>query len=157
MDMSQSKKAANNRKAVNKIAALDKNSATFVVATRILIMVIAECLIGLGLKCFNDLFKTDPSRAARFALNAVPVLKWIFIALSVLAAVYLVITIVKKIDTSAYFVTPLMIFAVMMSMAATLVLFNRFTSATYLFWIAAGIVCVFFALYYIYTILMYKK
>ena len=154
MDMAQSKKISTKKNAANKMSALSKSKATGLVEIRIVIMVLVELVIGLVL---NYLRKSDMMVTLRFHQHVLPVLRYVFAAFALAAAAYFIITVVKNIDTSAHVVTPFMLFAIAMSFAVTAAFFDRFLSAPYLFWIAAAIVCVFFALYYVYTVLMYKK
>lgn len=151
--MAQNKK--NNGKAVaaNKMAALDKKSASYIVTVRVIIMVVIELFIGLAM----TYLKKDALRSAKFYNHVRPVLVYVFAAFALLAAAYFIYTIVKETDTSVHVITPFMLFAIAMSFAVTIAFFTLFMKATYLFWIAAAIVCVFFALYYVYTVLMYKK
>ena len=155
MDMAQSKKATKkNMASANKMASLDKNKATRIVALRILIIVIVDLAVGILLKRQAGL---EPVAALNFHNNVLPILKYVFAGLVILSAAYVIFTLLKHIDTSAHIMTPLMIFAVAMYLAVTAVFLDKFTSAPYLFWTMTVLVSVLFAVYYIYTVLMYKK
>ena len=153
MNMAQSKKVSK-KNISSRIAALDKDSASRLVTIRILIMIAVEVFIGWSLHFLSS----DWERGYAFRMSAAfTVLKILFAVFALAAAAYFVITLVKNIDTSADVVTPFMLFAIAMSFAVTIAFYDRFFFNQYLFWIAAAIVVVFFALYYIYTVLMYKK
>lgn len=153
MDMAQTKKAIKNR-SENKIASLGKGKATSLVKARVAILAGAEIIIGAALTALK---KTDLLVLNSFYNKVLPVLRYVFAALALAAAAYLIVSIVKNIDTSADVVTPSMVFAIVMSLAVTAAFFGRFIMSTYLFWIAAAVLCVLFAVYYVYTVLMYKK
>ncbi len=153
MDMAQTKKGMNNRTA-NKIASLGKDKATSLVKARVAILVLSEIVIGAVLTALK---KTDLHVLLSFHNKTLPVLRYVFAVLALVAAAYLIVSIVKNRDTSADVLTPSMVFAIVMSLAVTVAFFGRFIISTYLFWIAAAVLCILFAVYYVYTILMYKK
>ena len=147
-------KNTSNKEPVNKMMALDKGTATRIVALRILIIALVDVFVGVSV---NALGKLEPEPGVVFHLHVLPILKYVFAAFVLLSAAYAVYTIVKKIDTSAYIVTPLMLFAIAMYFAVTAAFLEKFISAPYLFWTMTLVVSVLFAVYYIYTVLMYKK
>ena len=138
----------------NKMMSLPKDKASTIVAIRILIILLVDIAVGCAL---STLSKLEPSEGLYFQFSVLPIVKYVCAALVLLAAVYAVIMIVKKVDTSAHIMTPLMIFAVALYLAVTAAFLDRFIAAPYLFWTMTIVVSVLFAVYYIYTILMYKK
>lgn len=154
MDMAQTKKAIKNNRSKKKIASLDKEKATSLVKARIAILAGAEIIIGAALTALK---KTDLLVLNSFHNKALPVLRYVLAALALAAAAYLIVSIVKDLDTSADVMTPSMVFAIVMSLAVTVAFFDRLIISTYLFWIAAAVLCILFTVYYVYTVLMYKK
>ena len=155
MNMANSKKLSEKKLLNNSnMKRLDKKAATRLVVIRLLIIILFDLAIGFGL---NYLRTCDMMITLNFHQNVLPVLRYVFAGVVLLAAAYVVMMIIKKVDSSAHVVTPLMIFAFAMILAITAAFFDRFQSAPYLYWIMAILVGVFFAVYYIYTILMYKK
>lgn len=154
MNMAKANKIPSKRVPCNKMMALDKNSATRIVLLRILIIILVDILVGTAV---GSLAKLEPEPALNFHLHVLPILKYVFAALLILAAAYVVVMLLKKVDTSAHVVTPLMVFAVALYLAVTAAFLDRFINAPYLFWTLTLVISVLFAVYYIYTILMYKK
>ena len=94
MNMAKSDKMVN--KNANKMNTLGKMEAGRIVLFRILIIVLADIIVG----SLFDFVKADAMRELAFHLNVHPVLKVAFGALFALSAVYFVVTLVKKVDTS---------------------------------------------------------
>ena len=84
-------------------------------------------------------------------------LRILFPALLACAVVYLVVTLARKTDTSAYWVTPAMLTAVALYLAVTVLFFDKFWVFPPVFYVMTVIVSLLFAVYYIYTILLYRK
>ncbi len=84
-------------------------------------------------------------------------LKIVFPVLLACAVIYLVVTLVRKTDTSAHWVTPLMLTAVALYLTVTALFFDKFWVFPPMFYVMTVIVSLLFAVYYIYTILLYKK
>jgi len=160
MNMTQSNRMLEGYKMGNRMAKLDKKEAGKIVFFRILIMVLVCAAVGIF---FNSLIHSTAVNAAgftaeyTFAVKVLPVLRIVFAALIVLSAAYLVYTIVKKVDTSTHIVTPYMLFAVFMYLGVFAGFYNRFRETPFLFWTLTVVLAVFFAVYYLYTVLMYKK
>ena len=153
MNMAETRKINLKKAGATKMSQLDKKSASALITLRVFIMAVVELFIGLTL----SFLKKDAIRSAKFFNHVRPVLIYVFAAFVLAAAAYFIIAIVKELDTSVHVVTPFMLFAIAMSTAVVTAFYTLFMRATYLFWIGAVIVCVFFALFYIYTVLMYKK
>lgn len=150
MDMAQKKNlSVKNEKA----GSLDKEKATRLVITRIIIIIIADLLVASAFRFIN----TNANRQYYFHFNVLPVLKYVVAALVVISAAYWIITLVKKVDTSTHVMTPFMIFAFCMFLAVTVAFFDRFANTPFLFWTMIIVASVLFAVYYIYNILFYKK
>ena len=66
-------------------------------------------------------------------------------------------TLIRKTDTSAYWVTPAMLTAVALYLTVTVLFFDKFWVYPPLFYVMTVIVSLLFAVYYIYTILLYRK
>ncbi|MBE6542389.1 MAG: hypothetical protein E7672_08080 [Ruminococcaceae bacterium] len=137
----------------NKMSSLDKRKAGKIVLIRILIILFTDIIIS----SLFDFIKSEATREFFFHMNIHTPLKFISAIILVLAAVYFIYTYVKKIDTSAYYITPAMITAIALYIFATVILFEQFVTTPFLFYTMTVIVSVLFAVYYIYTILLYKK
>lgn len=151
-------KIQNNKPLFNqtKIGKLSKDEAGKIIFWRILIIAVVDLLVA----SFFDYITHSPAEVeGPFYMNVRPVLNWVFWGLVALSVVYFVIVLVKKIDTSAHIMTPEMILAATLYFAivTTGVFYNMFRITPYLFYTMTMIVSVLFAVYYIYTILLYKK
>lgn len=133
----------------NKAAGLSREEAGKVVTYRILILVLVDFIIGSLL----DYVRADGNREYSFVFNVCPVLVWIFGAMAVAAAGYLVWSLVKKVDTRRHPVTPAMLFALCLFLFIATLFYK---SLTFMFLIALLVIgSVLFAMYYIYTNLLY--
>lgn len=128
---------------------LTREEAGKVVTYRILILVLADFLIGTLL----DYVRADGSREYAFVFNVCPVLVWVFGVMTLGAAAYLVWSLVKKIDTKRYPITPAMIFALCFFLFAATLFYKSLTFTLMLAVLVIG--SVLFALYYIYSNLLY--
>ena len=137
----------------NKMSSLDKNNAGKIVRIRILILLITDIIVSF---LFNFI-KSEAMREYFFHMTLQTPLKFISGAILVLAVAYLIFTYVKKIDTSAHFITPAMIATISLYLFATIMFFEPFRTTPFLFYTLTVIVTVLFVVYYIYTILLYKK
>lgn len=151
MDMAKSNKITKNTG--NKMTSLDKSGAGRIVFFRILIIIITDIIVS----SIFDFINTDASRQYAFHMDIQTPVTIVCGILTVLAAAYLIVTKLKKIDTSAQYMTPAMITAVALYLLVTSVFFDSFTTSPFLFYTMTVIVSVLFAVYYIYTILLYKK
>lgn len=151
--MSNVKKNVGN---ANKISKLKKEAAGKIIFFRILIILIVDLVVA---SVFDYLIHCPGEIELNFYMNIRPVLCYVFWALFALSVVYWVLTIVKKFDTSAHVMTPAMISAVTLylSIMVTSVFYDMFKVSPYLFYTMTVIASVLFAVYYVYTVLLYKK
>ena len=80
-----------------------------------------------------------------------------FPALLLIAAAYLAFTLIRRTDTSAWWITPAMLTAVALYLTVIVLFFDKFWVYPPLFYVMTIIVSLLFAVYYIYTILLYRK
>ena len=118
---------------------LSREEAGKIVTYRILILVLADFIIGSLL----DYVRADSNR----------VLVWVFGAMALAACGYLVWSLVKKTDTRRYPITPAMIFALCFFLFAATLFYKSLTFTLMLAGLVIG--SVLFALYYIYMNLLY--
>ena len=128
---------------------LSKDEAYKVVTYRVLIILLADIIIGSLL----DFVRADSTREFTFVFNVCPWLTWVFGALCAVAAGYFVWSLVKKVDTRRYPMTPAMVFALCLFLFAVVLLYRYLTMVMILS--AMIIASVLFVLYYIYTNLLY--
>lgn len=149
---------ANNKNVItpNKISRLKKDDAGKIIFWRILIIVIVDLLVA---SAFDYLIHSPAEVEYNFYMNIRPVLCIVFWALFALSVAYYVLTIIKKMDTSAHIMTPAMITActLYLSIMTTGFLYDMFKMTPYLFYTMTIIASVLFAVYYVYTVLLYKK
>lgn len=132
-----------------KAKTFSREEAGKVVTYRILILVLADFIIGSLL----DYIRADGKREYSFVFDVSPVLVWVFGAMALASAGYLIWTLVKKTDTRRYPVTPAMLFALCFFLFAATLFYK---SLTFMFLVAVMVIgSVLFALYYIYTNLLY--
>lgn len=143
------KTKANNQKAT---VLTEKNGAGRVVLFRTLIIILADLIMA----SLFDFVKSNANRELAFHLNVHPVLKVVFGVLFALSIVYLVITLVKKIDTSKHYMTPLMITGLTLFMFASIMAYDQLRNSPFLFYTAMIIGSVLYVVYYVYTKLLYK-
>ena len=151
--MAKATKAAGKVGGGNKMNAMSKSKAGQVVLVRILVVVLLAIVVGTLL----DFVRADAVREFPFHTNVLPVLRIVFPVLLVCAAAYLALTVAKKIDTSAHWVTPGMLVFIALYLSATVLLYDRLMLFPPLFYTVTVIGCVLIAVYYIYTVLLYKK
>lgn len=149
MDMAKSTKVS----AKNNMTSLNKGKAGRIVFVRILIIALVDIIVS----SLFDFVGGEAMRELEFHRHVHTPLKYAFGVLLVLAVAFLVYTLVKKIDTSAWFMTPVMITAVSLYLFVTAMLYERFRTTPFLFYTMTVVVSVLFAVYYIYTVIMYKK
>lgn len=139
-----------------KISKMSKDDAGKIIFWRILIIAVVDLIVA---SLFDYITHSPAEVEGPFYMNVRPVLNIVFWALFALSVVYFIITIVKKIDTSAHVMTPEMISAgtLFLAVMTTGAFYNMFRITPYLFYTMTVIVSVLFAVYYIYTILLYKK
>lgn len=139
-----------------KIATLKRAEAKKLVLLRVLVILVVDIAVCI---CFNHLIHSPAEVEYTFYTQIRPVLFWFFIALTVAAVVYLIVTLVKKIDTSAKVLTPAMICAISIYLAilTNSFFYTRFRQSPYLFYTMTIIASVLFVVYYVYTVLLYKK
>ena len=132
---------------------LNKGKAGRIVFVRILIIVLVDLIVS----SLFDFVGGEATRELEFHRHIHTPLKYAFGVLLVLAVAYFVYTLVKKIDTSTWMMTPAMITAVALYLFVTAMLYENFRTTPFLFYTMTVVVSVLFAIYYIYTILFYKK
>ena len=132
---------------------LSKGKAGRIVFIRILIIILVDVIVS----SLFDFVGSEAMRELEFHRHIHTPLKYVLAVLLVLSIAFLVYTLIKKIDTSAWFMTPVMITAVCLYLFVTAMLYERFRTTPFLFYTMTVVVSVLFAVYYIYTILMYKK
>lgn len=136
----------------NKMKAVSKSRAGQIVLVRILVIVLVAVVVGI----LFDFVRSDAIREFPFHTYTLPVLRLVFPVLLAAAVAYLVVTVWKRIDTSTHWVTPEMLVGIGFYLSLTAVFYDRFTSFPPLFYTVSVIGCVLFAVYYIYTVLLYK-
>ena len=152
MNMAKSNKVISG-KAGNKMMTLDKAKAGRIVFFRALIILLVDIVVS----SLFEYIKDEANRHLVFHTDLQLPLTIVFGVLTAAAAGYLVITHVKKIDTSAQYMTPLMIAAVALYLFVTVLLFDQFAVTPFLFYTMTVIVSVLFVVYYVYTTILYKK
>lgn len=150
MDMA---KSTNVGSAKNNMMSLDKGKAARIVFVRVLIIALVDIIVS----SLFDFVGADAMREYAFHLNVHTPLKYIFGVVLVLAAAFLVYTIVKKVDTSAWYMTPMMTGALALYLFVTAMFYDRFRTTPFLFYTMTVVGSILFVVYYIYTVLMYKK
>lgn len=128
---------------------LSKDEASKVVALRILIILAADIIIGSLL----DFVRADATREYNFVFNVCPWLTWVFGVICAASAGYFVWSLVKKTDTRKHPMTPAMTFALCLFLFAIVLLYKSLTMVMIMS--AMVIASVLFAVYYIYTNLLY--
>ena len=151
MDMAKSDKIVN--KNSNKMNALGKSEAGRIVLFRILIILLADIITG----SLFDFVKSEANRELAFHLNVHPILKIVSSAVLALAAVYFVFMLVKKVDTSAHIMTPAMTLGLAIFLFTSVMFYDHFRNTPFLFYTIMVIGSVLYAVYYIYTIMLYKR
>lgn len=137
----------------NKMSSLSKNEAGRIVLFRILIIILADIIVA----SLFDFVKGEANRELFFHESLLPTFQIVFGVALGLSLVYLAITLLKRIDTSAHYMTPAMITALALYLFVTAMLYDRFRGVPILFYTMTVIASVLFVVYYIYTILLYKK
>ena len=132
-----------------KKGALTREEAGTVVTYRVLIIVLADIIMGTLL----DFIHFDSHRETTFVFKLCPILIWVFGSLTVAALAYLIWSVVKKVDTRRHPMTPFMIFALCLFLFAVTLLYKSLTPVMILS--VMIIASVLFVLYYIYTNLLY--
>lgn len=128
---------------------LSREEAGQVVALRILIILVADIIIGSLL----DFIRADNTREFAFVFDVCPWLTWVFGVIFAASAGYFVWSLVKKVDTRKQPMTPAMIFALCLYLFAIVLLYKYLTMVMILS--VMVIASVLFAVYYIYTNLLY--
>ena len=139
----------------NNMATVSRAKAEEVVLVRILIIALVDIIVSMLFKSVGP--RSSASRVTAFHMQVLPVLKIVFPALLLCAVVFLIVTLLKKIDTSAWWVTPVMLTAVALYLTVAVLFFDSFWNFPAMFYVMTVIVSVLFAVYYIYTILLYRK
>jgi len=132
---------------------LGKMEAGRIVLFRILIIVLADIITG----SLFDFVKAEATRELAFHLNVHPVLKVVFSVVFALAAIYFVVMLVKKVDTSAHIMTPEMVLGLAFFLFTSAMFYDHFRNTPFLFYTIMVIGSVLYAVYYIYTIMLYKR
>ncbi len=132
---------------------LDKTRAGKIVALRILLI----ALFDLAVIVLFNFVRGEANRELAFHAKVLPVLRIVSLVLLVAALAYWVITLIKRVDTSAHPVTPLMLVAAFAHLLATSLLYDKFRITPFLFYTMTIIVSILFVVYYVYTILLYRK
>lgn len=150
MDMA---KSTNVSSAKNNMMSLNKGKAARIVFVRVLIIALVDIIVS----SLFDFVGGEAMRELEFHRHVNTPLKYVFGVLFVLSIAFLVYTIVKKIDASAWYMTPFMISAASLYLFVTAVFYDRFRTTPFLFYTMTIVASVLFTVYYIYTVLMYKK
>ena len=137
----------------NKMMSLSKDDAGKIVTFRSIIYII---IAFISASTF-DYVKAEAMREFNFHQNVLPIIGYVSGGLLVLSLAYLVITVVKKIDTSAHYVTPAMLSAIFAYVLGTVLLYDKFRVAPTFFYAFTAIACVLVILYYVYIVLFYKN
>ncbi len=137
----------------NKMMTLNREAAGRVVFVRILIFV----LVAFITASYFDYVKAEAMREFEFHQNTLPIILYVSAACLLLSAGYLVFTIIKKIDTSAHYVTPTMLAAISAYVLAFAVFYDKIRMAPSFFYTLSAIACVLVIVYYVYIVLLYKK
>ena len=152
MNMAKSNKI-NSVIAGNKMMSLGKAKVCRIIFFRALIILLVDIVVS----SLFEFIKDDGNRHYVFHIDIQLPLTIAFGVLTAAAAVYRALTFVKKIDTSAHYMTPAMIVAVTLYLFVTTMFYEQFRTTPFLFYTMTVIASVLFAVYYIYTILLYKK
>lgn len=149
-------KKKNNTYKPRNVDRLSKDSASMLVFIRIVIILVVDIAVCW---LFSELKRSPGEVEYNFYMNIRPVLFWIFLGLFILSGLYFAFTRIKGIDTSAHYVTPAMLMAITLYLAVFMnqFFYTRFGLSPYLFYTVTIIVSVLFAVYYVYTILLYRK
>ena len=123
--------------------------------TVILAIVIVDVIVSILFDFVGP--RADAARATTFHMSVLPVLKIVFPALLLVSLVYLIVTLIRRTDSSAYWITPAMLTAVALYLTVTAVFFDKFWVYPPVFYVMTVIASLLFAVYYIYTILLYRK
>lgn len=137
----------------NKMMSLSKAKAIEIVVVRILAIILTDIVVSSIYNYINS----EAMRQWVFHSTIQTPVTIVCGVLLVLSLAYLVVAQRKTIDTSAHYVTPAMITAVTLYLTVTSLFFDRFTTSPFLFYTMTVIVSVLFAVYYIYTVILYKK
>ena len=137
----------------NKMASLSKDVAGRIVFVRILIYF----LVGFLTATFFDYVKGEAMREFEFHQSTLPILIYVAAGALVLSAAYLIFTLIKKLDTSAHYVTPTMLAAISGYVLCFGLFYDKFRVAPSFFYTLTAIACVLVIVYYVYIVLLYKK
>ncbi len=132
---------------------LDKGKAGRIVFSRVLLILIVDLIVA---SLFNFI-REEAMRHFAFHTQWQSPLTIAFGVLLALTVAYFIVVLVKKIDASAHYMTPAMVVAVALYLFVTTILFDQFATTPFLFYTMTIIVSVLFVVYYVYTILLYKK
>lgn len=146
---------AKKEKKEKNIETVSRSAAGQIVLVRILAIVIVDVIVAMLFDFVGP--RADAARATAFHMSVLPVLKIVFPALLVVALAILGVTLAKKKDTSAWWITPVMLAAIALYLTVTAVFFDKFWVYPPIFYVMTVIVSLLFAVYYIYTILLYRK
>ena len=155
MRLDMAKKVQNTGRPARNIEGVSRSKAGQIVLVRILAIVIVDIVVAMLFDSVGP--RADTARAYAFHTKALPVLKIVFPALLLCAVVYLIVTLVRKTDASAWWITPVMLTAVALYLTVTVLFFDKFWVFPPVFYVMTVIVSLLFAVYYIYTILLYRK
>ena len=113
-------------------------------------------ILGLDIIAISFLtyINNESSRTYNFVFKVLPVLTIIAAALTVAAAVYLIISKVKKINTSLFPVTPAMIFSSMLTMLGVCLLYKHMTTTKLI--LALIVLTVLYFVYHLYSRTFFK-
>ena len=155
MRLDMAKKVQNTGRPARNIEGVSRSKAGQIVLVRILAIVIVDIVVAMLFDSVGP--RADTARAYAFHTKALPVLKIVFPALLLCAVVYLIVTLVRKTDASAWWITPVMLTAIALYLTVTVLFFDKFWVFPPVFYVMTVIVSLLFAVYYIYTILLYRK
>ena len=141
-----------------KINTLTKDEAGILVFARILTIIVVDIIVSSLFEAVRPHEGTVTDAMTAF-FKARPILVWVFGALLAAAVGYWIVTLVMKRDTSIDWVTPGMCVAVALYLFVSVLSYtqNAFWRFPPLFYVMTVIVSVLIAVYYVYTILLYRK
>lgn len=131
---------------------LPRALAEKVVTLRVLLLVIFDIAASF---LFDYIIHASGPVELNFYNNIRPVLVWVSVALFLLAAAYVIVAKVTKLNTAKHIITPEMIAAMTFIFMAAIVLYNNFRLTPILFYTMMVVISILAAIYYIYTMLFY--
>ena len=138
----------------NKMMTLSRDEAGRIVFVRIILFVLVAFAT---LTFFDNARRSGDNREFEFVMDTLPIILYVSGACLALSVIYLVFTLIKKIDTSAHYVTPTMLTAFSAYVLMFAAFYGKFRMAPSFFYTLSAIACVLVIVYYVYIVLLYKK